>query len=196
MVRQAIGISLVLWVITGLLYPAVTTLFAQAFFPHQSNGSLIVDADGTVRGSYRIAQAYSGDGWFHPRPPAKEAYDPLESGGTNLAVAREDYQATVLKRLEAVRRDALDPDLPVPADLVTASGSGLDPDLSIEAARAQVPRISRATGLPEVELNALIDRVAVPRELAIFGEPRVNVNALNEALRARLKALDQRMPPR
>ncbi|MBT9253612.1 MAG: potassium-transporting ATPase subunit C [Brockia lithotrophica] len=133
-----------------------------------------------------IAQPYAGDGWFHPRPPAGEAYDPLHSGGTNLAVARPDYQAEVLRRMDAVRKEAGDPALPVPADLVTASGSGLDPDLSLPAARAQVPRISRATGIPEAELLALIDRVALPRELGLFGEPRVNVNVLNEALRALL----------
>ncbi|QZA33187.1 potassium-transporting ATPase subunit KdpC [Hydrogenibacillus sp. N12] len=186
MVRQAFGISLVLWVITGLVYPAVTTVVARALFPHQATGSLIVDADGTVRGSYLIAQPYAGDGWFHPRPPAGEAYDPLDTGGTNLAVARPDYQAEVLRRMDAVRKEAGDPALPVPADLVTASGSGLDPDLSLPAARAQVPRVSRATGIPEAELLALIDRVALPRELGLFGEPRVNVNVLNEALRALL----------
>jgi len=181
--RQALGLSLVLWVLTGLVYPVATSIVAQALFPHQANGSLIVGADGTVRGSYRIAQPYTGDGWFHPRPPAGDAYDPLRTGGTNLAVARPDYQAKVLRRMDVVRKEADDPALSVPADLVTASGSGLDPELSLPAARAQVPRISRATGIPASELRALIDRVALPRELGLFGEPRVNVNLLNEALR-------------
>ncbi|PTQ57195.1 MAG: Potassium-transporting ATPase C chain [Candidatus Carbobacillus altaicus] len=183
MFLKALRLSLVLWVLIGLVYPLVTNVFAQVLFPYQANGSLL-EEDGVVRGSLRIAQPYTGDQWFHPRPSASN-YDALDSGGTNADVARADYQAEIIARADAVRDESSGIVQAVPNDLVTASGSGLDADLSVPAALAQVPRIARATGLSEEELSAIVARHTVGRELFLFGEERVNVHELNQALRER-----------
>ncbi|MDY0322657.1 MAG: potassium-transporting ATPase subunit KdpC [Candidatus Carbobacillus sp.] len=183
MFSKALRLSLLLWIIVGLVYPFLTNVFAQMLFPYQANGSLL-EEDGLIRGSLRIAQPYSGDQWFHPRPSASH-YDALDSGGTNADVARSDYQSDVIARAEAIRAESGGVVTEVPNDLVTASGSGLDADLSVAGALAQIPRIARVTGLSAEELRALVETHTHPRELYMFGEARVNVHELNQALRAR-----------
>ncbi|QHW31364.1 potassium-transporting ATPase subunit KdpC [Paenibacillus rhizovicinus] len=181
----AIRVSIVLMLICGFIYPLVTTGFAQVLFPKQADGSLMVSADGTVLGSKLLAQNVESPKLFHPRA-SNAKYDPTASAGSNRAVATTEYVKEMEERVAAVKAD--NPELTdIPADLVTVSGSGFDPDLSPEAAKAQVPRISKATGMSADALNKLIDEVANSRQLGIFGEPRVNVNALNTELMQQIK---------
>ncbi|MBO7748177.1 potassium-transporting ATPase subunit KdpC [Paenibacillus sp. MWE-103] len=181
----ALRVSIVMMLVCGLIYPLVTTGFAQVLFPKQADGSLMEAADGTVTGSEIIAQGFESPKLFHPRVSVAK-FDPTATVGSNRAVATEDYVAEIGKNVDAVKAE--NPGMTdVPADLVTSSGSGFDPDLSPEAAKAQVSRISKATGLSADELNKLIDDTTKSRQLGIFGEPRVNVNALNEALLQRIK---------
>ncbi|MBM7568672.1 potassium-transporting ATPase subunit KdpC [Paenibacillus sacheonensis] len=181
----ALRFSIVLMLICGLVYPLVTTGFAQVLFPKQADGSLMTAADGTVTGSKLIAQNVESSMLFHPRA-SNAKYDPTASAGSNRAVATTDYVKEIGDKVAAVKAD--NPGLAkIPADLVTVSGSGFDPDLSPEAAKAQVARISKATGMSADALNKLIDDAEQGRQLSIFGEPRVNVNALNEALLKQIK---------
>lgn len=176
MTLTAIRVSVVLMLICGLIYPVVTTGFAQILFPKQANGSLI-ERNGTVAGSLLLAQNTASPKLFHPRASAAR-YDPTASAGSNMAVASKDYIQSVAEQADAWRKE--NPQLKdIPADLITASGSGFDPDLSPEAAKAQVPRISRETGISEQQLNKLVDDHTKSRQLGIFGEPRVNVTELN-----------------
>lgn len=181
----AIRVSVVLMLLCGLIYPLVTTGFAQMLFPKQADGSLMTAADGTVTGSELLAQNVESAGLFHPRA-SNAKYDPTSSAGSNRAVATTDYVKEMGDKVAAVKAE--DPGLTdIPADLVTVSGSGFDPDLSPEAAKAQVPRISKATGLSVDALTKLVDDLTMSRQLGIFGEPRVNVNALNTELLKQLK---------
>jgi K+-transporting ATPase ATPase C chain len=175
----AIRVSVTLMLLCGLLYPLVTTAFAQLLFPKQAEGSL-VRSGGAVVGSELLAQSFASPKLFHPRSSAAQ-YDPTSSAGSNRAVGSGDYAEDMAARIGAARRN--NPALQhVPADLVTASGSGFDPDLSPEAAKAQIPRISKATGIAEPQLGQLVDSLTQGRQLGVFGEPRVNVLALNMAL--------------
>lgn len=174
----ALRTSLLLMIICGLLYPLVTTGIAQVLFPKQANGSLI-EHHGTVIGSEWIAQPFTSPGFFHPRASAAD-YDPRATAATNAAVASDEYLRDLGEKVNQLKKE--NPglaDREIPADLVTTSGSGLDPHLSPAAAKAQVPRISKETGIPEAELNALVDAHTKGRDLGIFGEPRVNVLELN-----------------
>ncbi|WP_219835464.1 potassium-transporting ATPase subunit KdpC [Paenibacillus sp. R14(2021)] len=184
MLMTAIRVSLFFMLLCGLIYPLVTTGAAQLLFPMQANGSLMEEG-GVVKGSELLAQSVETPKLFHPRDSGAK-YDPTASAGSNRAVATADYVKEMGDKVAGVKKN--DPSLTdIPADLVTASGSGFDPDLSPEAAKAQVPRISKETGMSADDLNKLIDNLAKGRQLGIFGEPRVNVNDLNTELLKQIK---------
>ncbi len=178
--RYALGFLLTLALITGVVYPLVVTGLAQDFFRHEANGSLITD-NGQVLGSELIGQPFSDPRYFWGRPSAGD-YDGASSGGSNYGPTNPSLLAAVQARIDALK--AVDPDNqePIPVDLVTASASGLDPDISIAAARYQVPRVARRRGLTQEEVSALVDQFTAGRQIGILGEPRVNVLELNLAL--------------
>jgi K+-transporting ATPase ATPase C chain len=181
--RPAIAVTLVLMVITGLLYPGVVTGIAQLLFPRQANGSLVT-VDGRVVGSLLIGQTFAGARYFHGRPSAAgNGYDDTLSTGTNLGPTSAKLADTLIVQAvdSAVKLDHWVKGQ-IPADLVTSSGSGLDPDISPASAEGQVPRVAAARGLDIATVHALVARHTVGRTLGIFGEPRVNVLWLNLAL--------------
>ena len=190
-IRPAIVVLLALTVITGLIYPLAITGIAK-IMPYQAQGSLI-ERDGKVIGSALIGQDFTSDKYFHGRPSATTAPDPNDStksvpapynaansGGSNLAPSNKALIDRVQSDLDALRKE--NPSAPVPADLVTTSASGLDPDISPEAAYFQVPRIARARNLTEDRVRQLVGAHTEERFLGILGEPRVNVLLLNLAL--------------
>jgi len=163
----AVWFTLVTTVMFGLIYPLGITGLAQIFFRDRANGQLI-EQDGKLVGSRIIGQAFTGPGYFHSRPSAAgTGYDPTSSGGSNLV--KGDVQ----------KLQAENPNTPIPVDLVTASGSGLDPDISPAAAEFQIPRIARARGMKEEDVRALVQSHTKGRDLGFLGEPRVNVLELN-----------------
>jgi K+-transporting ATPase ATPase C chain len=173
---------LALTVLLGLLYPLAITGLARAL-PARADGSLVTDTAGTVVGSRLLAQAFDGDAWFHPRPSAG-GYDPLASGGTNLGPENPDLLTQVeSRRAEVARREGVEP-AGVPADAVTASASGLDPDISPEYARLQVARVAADRGLAEDDVAALVEERVRGRTMGFIGAPAVNVLELNLALAA------------
>jgi len=181
--RPAIAVTLVLMLITGVLYPGVVTGVAQLFFPRQSNGSL-VSVDGHVVGSLLIGQSFASARYFHARPSAAgNGYDDTLSTGTNLGPTSAKLADTLIVGAvdSAVKLDHWVKGQ-IPADLVTSSGSGLDPDISPASAEGQVARVARARGLSPDSVRALVARHTKGRTLGIFGEPRVNVLWLNLAL--------------
>jgi K+-transporting ATPase ATPase C chain len=173
----------VLAVILGGLYPFAAWLLGQGLFPGRANGSLI-EREGIVVGSGLIGQPFSSPEYFHPRPSAAGAgYDGGRSGGTNLGPLSKDLVETVSRRVAEYRAaNGLAASTPVPADAVTASGSGLDPHISPANARLQAPRVARVRGLTEAAVRAQIEACTEGRTLAILGDPRVNVVRLNLAL--------------
>jgi K+-transporting ATPase ATPase C chain len=173
-------VTVVLTVLLGLVYPLAVTGMAQLLFPHQANGSLIVRG-GKVVGSSLMGQAFSGAGTFHSRPSAAgTGYDPTSSGGTNLGPTSRKLVDQVTAALAAARAE--NPGQPVPADLVTSSASGLDPNITPAAAEFQVPRVARERRLSETEVRRLVAAHTEGRQLGVLGEPRVNVLELNLAL--------------
>jgi len=180
--RSFLAVAILAVILCGL-YPLAAWVLAQGLFPGRANGSLIV-RDGTVIGSSLIGQPFSSPGYFHPRPSAAgRGYDGERSGGTNRGPLSTDLVETVLRRIAEYREEnGLTAATPVPADAVTASGSGLDPHISPENARCQASRVSRARGLAEAEVLAKIEACTEGRTLGILGEPRVNVLRLNLAL--------------
>lgn len=181
-VRSAVVLLLLLTLLTGLAYPLAVTAVAQALFPEPANGSLLRDAAGRVVGSELIGQAFSRPEYFHPRPSAAGAdgYDPLSSGASNLGPTNQRLIETVQARAAAYRAEnGLPPDAPVPVDAVTASGSGLDPHISLANAYLQVPRVAAARHRPESEVRDLVTRHLEERQFGVLGEPRVNVVKLN-----------------
>ena len=182
-IKPALIIFSLLVVLTGLVYPGVITGLAQLIFPHQANGSLITQ-NGQVVGSELIGQQFTDPKYFWGRlsDTGSYPYNASSSGGSNLSVLNPVLEQAVKQRLADLK--AADPTntLPVPVDLVTASGSGLDPDISLEAAQYQLPRVARLRGLSTDQVQALINQNLTGRFLGFIGEPRVNVLKLNLAL--------------
>jgi len=192
--RPAVIVLIGLTLITGLLYPLAMTGIAQVLFPTQAQGSLIVQ-DGKVVGSALLGQPFNDAKYFHGRPSATMAPDPQDSsktveapynaansGGSNLGPTSKALSDRITADVERLKAE--NPSAPVPIDLVTTSGSGLDPDISPDAAYFQVPRVAQARGLPPERVRALVESQIQGRTLGLFGEPRVNVLKLNLALDA------------
>ena len=185
-IRGAVAATLVLGVVCCGIYPVVVWGIAQVCFPSKANGSLIVEADGTVRGSRLIGQPFASDKYFHSRPSAAgNGYDGLSSGGSNLGPTSKKLADSIAQNVADYRtQNGLATNAPVPADAVTSSGSGLDPHISIQNALLQVPRVAKARGLSEEKIRALIAAHTDPPDLGVLGEPGVNVLMLNLALDA------------
>ncbi|MGH7992113.1 MAG: K(+)-transporting ATPase subunit C [Limisphaerales bacterium] len=169
------------------LYPLIVYGAAQLLFPNQANGSLLVDKSGAVRGSALLAQNFTSAQYFHPRPSAAGAngYDATSSSGSNLGPTSSNLVAHITQNIANYRgQNGLTTNTPVPADAVTASGSGLDPDISPANAAKQIPRVAKAHGISEAQLRKLVQQNTDDRDFGIWGEPRVNVMTLNFALDA------------
>src|SRR4051812_20008797 len=196
-IRPAIFVLLALTIITGLIYPLAMTAVAGVLFPHQAEGSLL-EREGKVVGSSLIGQEFKDDKYFHGRPSATLTADPNDStktvpapynaansSGSNLGPTSKALADRVKDDVEKLKAE--NPSQAVPVDLVTTSASGLDPDVSPEAALFQVPRVAKARSLPEDRVRALVAQTTQGRLIGLLGEPRVNVLALNMALDAAAK---------
>jgi K+-transporting ATPase ATPase C chain len=180
--RPAIVLTLLLCGLTGVLYPGLVTALAQLLFPRQANGSVIAPGGRPV-GSALIGQGFARPDYFHPRPSAAGAgYDATASGGSNRGPTDRRLADTITARVARVVRENGIAAGPVPADMVTASASGLDPHISPANAAAQVGRVARARDMDEAQVRALVRRLTEGRQLGFLGEPRVNVLLLNLAL--------------
>lgn len=183
----ALRILAVLTVLCGLIYPLAVTAVAQVAFAEQADGSLLRDQDGDVVGSSLLGQAFEGDEWFLPRPSAAgDGYDGSASAASNLGPTNPVLLDSVAERVAEYRdQNDLAAEAPVPVDAVTASGSGLDPHISVANARLQAPRVADARGLPLDAVLDLVDLHTDGRSLGFLGEPGVDVVALNLALAER-----------
>ena len=183
-VRAALLATFVLAVVCCGLYPLIVFGIGQLAFRGEANGSLIADGQGVVRGSQLLGQAFTNAAYFHPRPSAAgSGYDAAASGGSNLGPTSQALRDAIGRRVAACRTEnGLRETTPVPADAVTASGSGLDPHISPESARLQVPRVAAARGLAPATVAALVEQAVEQPQLGFLGEPRVNVLRLNMAL--------------
>jgi len=176
----AVLMTVVTTLLLGVVYPLVVTGLAQAMFHDQANGQLR-QRNGHVIGSVIIGQPFAAPGYFHPRASAAgNGYDATNSGGTNLGPTNKKLVDAVKGAVEAARKD--NPNAPVPIDLVTTSASGIDPHISPDAAMFQVPRVARARGMTEADVQTLVTEHIEGRQLGFLGEPRVNVLMLNLAL--------------
>jgi K+-transporting ATPase ATPase C chain len=183
-IRGAVFATLILAIVCCGLYPLVVFGISQALFRDKANGSLIVDQDGTVRGSKLLAQGFTADKYFHPRPSAAgNGYDAANSGGSNLGPTSQKLNDAIKDRVAAYRKEnGLSETEPVPADAVTASGSGLDPQISLRNAELQTPRVAKARGLSEEKVRELVQQNTDGRDLGVLGDPGINVLELNLAL--------------
>lgn len=182
-IRPAVMLLIVMTLLTGVIYPLVVTGIAQVVFPTQANGSLIHEGDKLV-GSTLIGQPFDDAKYFWSRPSATGPY-PYNAGassGSNLGANEPNLISAVKDRIETLKKADPTNNKPVPVDLVTASASGLDPDISPAAAEFQVARVAKARGLSEQQVRALIEQYTEARQLGLLGEPRVNVLRLNRAL--------------
>lgn len=183
-IRGAIVSTIVLAVVCSGFYPLIVFGISQLLFREQANGSLIIGSDGAVRGSKLLGQAFSGPKYFHPRPSAAgNGYDATSSGGSNLGPTSQKLENAIKERVPAYRAEnGLNKSDPVPADAVTASGSGLDPEISLHNAELQIPRVAKSRGLSDDKVHGLVQQNTDSRDLGVFGEPGVNVLQLNLAL--------------
>ena len=181
----AVVYTLITVVLLGFVYPLVMWALSAALFPFQANGSLVQD-NGKVVGSAIVGQLFKKPQYFHPRPSAagKDGYDPTQTGGTNLGPTSKKLVDTTKATIAAVEKENPDARGPVPMDLVTSSASGIDPDISPEAATYQAPRIAKARGIAVADVDELIAAHVHGRDLGVLGEPRVNVLEVNQALDA------------
>jgi len=176
--------TIVTLVLAGLIYPFLMNGLAHVLFPWRANGSLVTDEKGRVVGSELIAQGFTNPAYFQPRPSAagEKGYDPTASGGSNLGPTSKKLRERIKADLKRLRGENPDAGEPVPAELVTASASGLDPHLSPEAMLWQVPRVAKARGVIPDRIKAVVDANVEGRTFGILGEPRVNVLLVNLAL--------------
>ena len=183
-IKTSIIATIVLAIICSGLYPVVIWALGQVIFPYQANGSLIEAKDGTVQGSALLAQGFSGEKYFHPRPSAAgTGYDPTASGGSSLGPTSQKLIEQIKQNVESYRKDnGLADNVLVPADAVTNSGSGLDPHISLENALLQAPRVAKARNIDLAEVKKAIQDATENSFLRIGGEPGVNVLKLNLAL--------------
>jgi K+-transporting ATPase ATPase C chain len=179
----AARLTVVTLVLTGLAYPLAMTGLAQVMFPRRANGTLARDTGGRIIGSELIGQTFHGAGYFQPRPSAAGAgYDGANSSGSNLGPSSASLRTRATAELSRLRTENPDATGPLPGDLVTASASGLDPDISPDAALWQVARVARARHVDPERVRALVAAHTEPRQFGILGEPRINVLLLNLAL--------------
>ena len=183
-IRGAVLATLAIAIVCCGLYPLVVFGISQALFHDKANGSLILDTDGTVRGSKLLAQGFTADKYFHPRPSAAgTGYDATSSGGSNLGPTSQKLNDLIKDRVDGYRKEnGLNADESVPADAVTASGSGLDPHISLRNAELQTPRVAKARTVSEEKLRELIKENTGARDFGLLGDPGVNVLTLNRAL--------------
>jgi potassium-transporting ATPase KdpC subunit len=189
----ALRVTAVTLVLTGLVYPLATTGLAQVLFPQRAAGSFVTDESGRVVGSELMGQGFSAPGYFHPRPSAagKDGWDPTSSGGTNLGPTSKKLRDSASETLQKLQAENPRAPGPAPVELVTSSGSGLDPHLSPTAALWQVPRVAQARHVTEARVRALVESQIERRDLFVLGEPRVNVLVLNLALDRQFGALER-----
>jgi K+-transporting ATPase ATPase C chain len=183
-IRGAVVSTFVLALVCCGLYPLIVFGISQALFHDKANGSLIVDPNGTVRGSRLLGQGFADPKYFHPRPSAAgNGYDAASSGGSNLGPTSQKLNDAIKDRVAAYRKEnGLSENDSLPADAVTASGSGLDPHISLRNAELQTPRVAKARGLPEEKVRELVQQNTDGRDLGVLGDPGVNVLELNLAL--------------
>jgi potassium-transporting ATPase KdpC subunit len=180
----AVRTTVVTLVLTGLIYPFVMTGLAQVLFPWRADGSLVTDEKGQVIGSELIAQGFANPAYFQPRPSAagEKGYDAANSSGSNLGPTSKKLQDRIKEDVKRLKAENLDATGAIPGELVTTSGSGLDPHLSPAAMLWQVPRVAKARGVAPDRVKAVVDANVEDRTLGILGEPRVNVLLVNLAL--------------
>ncbi len=184
--KPALILFLALSVLTGVVYPLVVTVLAQAIFPEKAEGSLLTDGKGKIMGSELIGQQFSEPRYFWGRPSATSpnAYNAAASSGSNLGTNNPALVDAVKTRIDALKAVDFDNKTSIPVDLITSSGSGLDPHISIAAANYQINRVAKARHVSPEKLRALIDENTESRQLGFLGEPRVNVLKLNLVLDA------------
>lgn len=183
MLLVALRTTVVTLILTGIIYPLMVTGLAQLLFPHRANGSLVTDERGQVAGSELIGQGFTHPAYFHPRPSAAgNGYDATASSGSNLGPTSKKLQDRVAQDVRLLKEENPGAVGAVPIELVTTSGSGLDPHLSPTAALWQMPRIANARRVTPERVRAVMEAITEGRDLGILGEPRVNVLALNLAL--------------